>query len=62
MECDMCILHGLLSKVPDDLPFEQLIIHAGDLFLLYPPEQLLADTELHIQQEKYIVFFALNYQ
>lgn len=53
-ECDMCILHSILSKVPDDLPFELLISRAGDLFLLYPPDQLTADTDKYIEQQRYV--------
>lgn len=53
-ECDMCILHSILSKVPDDLPFELLISRAGDLFLLYPPDQLTADTEKYMEQQRYV--------
>ncbi|XP_064598713.1 TBC1 domain family member 20-like [Liolophura sinensis] len=39
-ECEMCVLHCLLSKIPENLPFEQLISKAGDLYLQYPPTDL----------------------
>ncbi|KAK3603414.1 hypothetical protein CHS0354_009393 [Potamilus streckersoni] len=48
-ECDMCIVHGLLSKIPQDLPFEQLISKAGDLYLQYPPSDLAYDAILNFQ-------------
>ncbi|PVD20727.1 hypothetical protein C0Q70_18888 [Pomacea canaliculata] len=39
-EQEMPFLHALLSKVPDNLPFEQLLSNAGDLYILYPPVEL----------------------
>ena len=39
-ECEMCALHGLLSRMPDNLPFELLIREAGDLFIQFPPQDL----------------------
>ncbi|XP_041376061.1 TBC1 domain family member 20-like isoform X2 [Gigantopelta aegis] len=39
-ECEMCFIHSLLSKIPDHLPFEQLIAKAGDLYLQFPPAAL----------------------
>lgn len=40
----MANVHQLLSRIPDDLPFEQLISKAGDLFLQYPPTELISDS------------------
>jgi len=31
-ECDMAMVHGLLSRVPSDLPFEQLLVDAMELY------------------------------
>ncbi|CAC5396583.1 TBC1D20 [Mytilus coruscus] len=45
-ECEMCVLHCLLSKIPDNLPYEKLISDAGDLFLQYPPTQLANEALL----------------
>lgn len=42
-ECDMACVHALLSHIPDDLPFEELIINARRLFEMYPPKQLEAE-------------------
>lgn len=44
-ECDMATLHSLLSKVPDDLPFEDLIVKSGDIFLQHPPADLVHEVE-----------------
>lgn len=39
-ECDMAMMHHLLSRIPDDLPYETLISRAGDLFVQFPPSEL----------------------
>ncbi|GAB1603207.1 TBC1 domain family member 20-like [Argonauta hians] len=43
--CDMASLHHTLSHLPKDLPFEQLIATACDIYLLYPPSQLIKDNK-----------------
>ncbi|XP_026053161.1 TBC1 domain family member 20-like isoform X1 [Carassius auratus] len=39
-ECDMAMMHHLLSRIPQDLPYETLISRAGDLFVQFPPSEL----------------------
>ncbi|CAN9504005.1 unnamed protein product [Ophioblennius macclurei] len=39
-ECDMAMVHHLLSRIPEDLPYELLIGQAQDLFEQYPPSLL----------------------
>ncbi|XP_045915436.1 TBC1 domain family member 20 isoform X2 [Micropterus dolomieu] len=39
-ECDMAMVHHLLSRIPQDLPYEHLIGQAQDLFDQYPPSLL----------------------
>ncbi|XP_013787519.1 TBC1 domain family member 20-like [Limulus polyphemus] len=51
-DCDMACVHSVLSKIPDDLPFEILISKALDLFDAYPPEVLKAEQELITRQKK----------
>ena len=58
-ECEMPFVHSLLSKMPDDLPFEQLISHAGDLFVQYPPKALAKEAEEHYQMQVYSVLHSL---
>jgi len=48
--CEMPFVHSLLSKIPDDLPFELLITQAGDLFIQYPPNVL--ELEARLQYER----------
>ncbi|KAK1799725.1 hypothetical protein P4O66_006271 [Electrophorus voltai] len=47
-ECDMAMLHHLLSQIPQDLPYETLISRAGDLFVQFPPSELAKEaTQQH---------------
>ncbi|XP_076158231.1 TBC1 domain family member 20 isoform X2 [Alosa pseudoharengus] len=39
-ECDMAMVHHLLSNIPQNLPYEELIDRAQSLFARYPPSQL----------------------
>ncbi|XP_061109671.1 TBC1 domain family member 20 [Conger conger] len=39
-DCDMASLHHLLSQIPQNLPYEDLIARAQRLFLRYPPPLL----------------------
>ncbi|XP_065208354.1 TBC1 domain family member 20 [Planococcus citri] len=36
-ECDMASLHQVLSQLPDELPFDDLLIKATQLYHKYPP-------------------------
>ncbi|CAH0405060.1 unnamed protein product [Chilo suppressalis] len=39
-DCDMAMLHCLLSRLPDDLPFEDILVTAEKLYLENDPEVL----------------------
>ncbi|XP_051551050.1 TBC1 domain family member 20-like isoform X2 [Myxocyprinus asiaticus] len=43
-ECDMAMVHHLLSRIPEDLPYETLISQAGDLFVQFPPSELAREA------------------
>uniref|UniRef100_A0A8C7Y9B5 TBC1 domain family member 20 n=1 Tax=Oryzias sinensis TaxID=183150 RepID=A0A8C7Y9B5_9TELE len=43
-ECDMAMVHHLLSQIPQDLPYELLISRAGDLFVQFPPSELAREV------------------
>lgn len=45
-ECDMATVHHLLSRIPQDLPYELLISQAQDLFEQYPPPLLAKQAAL----------------
>lgn len=46
-ECDMAMVHHLLSQIPQDLPYETLISRAGDLFVQFPPSELAREAVAH---------------
>lgn len=46
-ECDMAMVHHLLSQIPQDLPYETLISQAGDLFVQFPPSELAKEATSH---------------
>lgn len=50
-ECDMAMVHHLLSQIPQDLPYETLISQAGDLFVQFPPSELARKAASH---ERYL--------
>lgn len=50
-ECDMAMVHHLLSQIPQDLPYETLISRAGDLFVQFPPSELAKEAASH---ERYL--------
>ncbi|XP_031695368.1 TBC1 domain family member 20, partial [Anarrhichthys ocellatus] len=45
-ECDMAMVHHLLSRIPQDLPYELLIGQAQDLLDHYPPSLLAKQAAL----------------
>lgn len=53
-DCDMAMIHCLLSKIPPDLPVEHLISNAGDLYVQYPPDELAQEAQLHYKQSSSI--------
>lgn len=52
-ECDMAMVHHLLSQIPQDLPYEILISRAGDLFVQFPPSELAREAASH---EQYLIY------
>lgn len=45
-DCEMCMLHSLLSKIPDNLPYEELLVQASELYTKFPPDNLACDVIL----------------
>lgn len=52
VECDMGALHCLLSQLPDDLPFEYLLVKARELYDRYEPETLEQAVEVMLVKEQ----------
>ena len=50
-ECDRAMLHCCLSQLPDDLPFEYLLLQSEKLYEKYPPHDLHKDIEKIIDRE-----------
>lgn len=50
-DCDRATLHCLLSQLPDDLPFEYLLVQCEKLYKKYPPHELHHDVEKIIERE-----------
>ncbi|XP_072169104.1 TBC1 domain family member 20-like [Diadema setosum] len=50
VECDMPFVHSLLSRIPDNLPMEELVVKAGDLFVQYPPQEMAKEAQLQYKQ------------
>lgn len=57
--CDMASIHCLLSQIPDDLNFEEILRRAAMLYKKYPPEKLEKDVKRRVQKE--YVFFGITY-
>ncbi|KAG4072418.1 hypothetical protein HA402_004350 [Bradysia odoriphaga] len=51
-DCDMASMHCVLSKLPEDLPFEYLLKYAEELYKQYPPDIIEKDVEEMIVKEK----------
>jgi len=49
-ECDMCMLHSMLSKIPDDLPYEALIVQAHQLYTQHAPDDLAHEAILNLKR------------
>lgn len=56
-ECDMAMVHHLLSRIPQDLPYELLIARAQDLFDQYPPSLLAKRAALQSRKSLSISTF-----
>lgn len=56
-ECDMAMVHHLLSRIPEDLPYELLIGQAQDLFEQYPPSLLAKRAALQSRKSLSISTF-----
>ncbi|GFR26490.1 TBC1 domain family member 20 [Trichonephila clavata] len=51
-DCEMAAVHSLLSGIPRDLPFEEMIIHSLNLYESYKPKLLARMTIEHSCLEK----------
>ncbi|XP_077362396.1 TBC1 domain family member 20 isoform X1 [Festucalex cinctus] len=56
-ECDMAMVHHLLSRIPQDLPYELLISQSQELFRCYPPAVLAKRAALQSRKSLSISTF-----
>ncbi|XP_035475872.1 TBC1 domain family member 20 isoform X3 [Scophthalmus maximus] len=56
-ECDMAMVHHLLSRIPQDLPYELLIAQSQELFSQYPPSLLAKRAALQSRKSLSISTF-----
>lgn len=49
--CEMANIHCLLSQIPDNLDFEEILISASRYYEKYPPEKMERDVQKRIQRE-----------
>ncbi|XP_055013186.1 TBC1 domain family member 20 isoform X1 [Boleophthalmus pectinirostris] len=56
-ECDMAMVHHLLSRIPQDLPYELLIARAQELFDHHPPSVLAKKAALQSRKSLSISTF-----
>lgn len=59
VECDMPSIHCQLSRIPDDLDFEEILRRASILYEKYPPEKIEKDVKSRVQKE--YVFFSYSF-
>lgn len=60
--CEMASIHCLLSQIPDNLDFEEILISAARYYQKHPPDKMEKDVKKRIQNEyvKYnTIFFKL---
>lgn len=53
--CDMASIHSLLSQIPDNLDFEEILTRASSYYKKYPPEKIKHLVKKRIKRE-YVVF------
>lgn len=51
-ECDMAMVHGLLSKIPVNLPFEKLLEHCQELYERFPPHEVEEEVKADLKREE----------
>lgn len=51
-ECEMSAVHGLLAKIPVNLPFESLLVNCQQLYEKFPPYKVEREAELELARQK----------
>ena len=48
----MSAVHGLLAKIPVNLPFESLLVNCQQLYEKFPPYKVEREAELELARQK----------
>jgi len=51
-DCEMSSVHGLLSRIPVNLPFEELLVSSQQLYEKYPPYSIEKEAALDLTKQK----------
>jgi len=51
-DCEMSSVHGLLSKIPVNLPFESLLVSCQQLYEKYPPYSVEKEAAMDLMRQK----------
>jgi len=51
-ECEMSAVHGLLAKIPVNLPFESLLVSCQQLYEKFPPYKVEREAEMDLARQK----------
>lgn len=49
LDCDMASVHGLLSRIPEKLSYEETILHAVKLLERHPPSKLASEGRIKLR-------------
>ena len=52
IDCEMSAVHGLLSRIPVDLPFETLLVECQRLYERFPPYTIQAEAERDLTRQR----------
>ena len=52
LECEMSSVHGLLARIPVNLPFESLLVSCQQLYERFPPYTVEKEAALDLARQK----------
>ncbi|CAG8619208.1 3329_t:CDS:2, partial [Scutellospora calospora] len=61
LECDSAIIHGFLSKFPQDIEIDELISRTIELYRRYPPYELQLISGLSLEKTSSINLYDLHW-
>ena len=58
LECEMSSIHHLLSQIPQDLPFEKLLVESQILYETYPPHSIKVSKGFSVIYDLFLLLIA----